>query len=205
MAGEFQLADVVTNARGSRTARLRTSNGREVAYCTANNGLCAPFGPSCFDNASPTTRLTLACCLDDETILHIFEDLDSWALRCVEENAERLFNRPMTSEQVAAGRNPCVRRKLPYDPLLHAKMTTDGPHAIRCWDAAGAERRFHVSHLWMMGADFGLVVNATDVQVVSESTAGEPAFPFPASQTISSVPHFQHAHFQPHESWLPPR
>ena len=203
MAGEFQLADVVTNARGSRTARLRTSNGRDVIYCTANNGLCAPFGPSCFDNASPTTRLTLARRLDDETILHIFEDPDSWALRCVEENAERLFNRRMTSEQVAAGHNPRVRRKLPYDPLLHAKMTTDGPHAIRCWDAAGAERvlpsewrhtclqlRFHVSHLWMMGADFGLVVNATDVQVVSESSAAEPACPFPASQMLS---------------WLPPR
>ena len=189
MAGTFQLADVVANTRGSKTARLRTSSGRDVIYWTAKHGLRAPFGPSCFDKSAPTTRMTLACRPDDPTLLHIFEDLDSWALRYIEEHAERLFNRPMTAEQVAAGYNPCVRRKPPYDAMLHAKLTTEGFNAIHCWDATGAERelpsewkhtllqiRFHVSHLWIMGSDFGLAINATDMQVASESP--ERACPF---------------------------
>ncbi len=84
--------------------------------------------------------MTLAGRLKDETVLNIFEDHGSLALRCIEETAGRLFSRPMTSEQVPAGHSPRMRCKLPYDPLLHAKMTTEGPHAIMCWDAAGTER-----------------------------------------------------------------
>ena len=48
MAAAFQLADVVTSACGSKTSRLRTRDGADVVYSTANNGLCVPLGPGNF-------------------------------------------------------------------------------------------------------------------------------------------------------------
>ncbi len=100
--------------------------------------------------------------------------------------------RTMTPEQVASEYHPCVRRRNGYAPLLHTKVNTEGPTALRCWDAEGAARvepreglhtclqlRFHVSHLWLMGAGFGLVVNTTNAQILSEADfAAERACPF---------------------------
>ena len=100
----------------------------------------------------------------------------------------------MTSEQVAAGYHPCVRHTDGYAPLLQAKMSTEGPGAIRCWDADGSARElpsewehtrvqmmFHVSHLWIMGSGFGLVVGVTDLRAVSEEPDERevPVCPFP--------------------------
>ncbi len=47
------------------------------------------------------------------------------------------------------------------------------------WARTRLQLRFHVSHLWIMGAGFGLVVSATDAQVLSEAdAAAERACPF---------------------------
>ena len=193
MAAAFQLADVVTSSRSSKTSRLRTCDGADVFYSTANNGLCAPLGPGNFDKTAPAMRVNLEARLDDEDVLAFFDGLDEWAVQYISENAERIFKRPMTPEQVVSGYHPCMRRKDGYAPLLHTKVSTEGPGALRCWDVGGAAReppsewmrtrlqlRFHVSHLWIMGTGLGLVVNTTDMQVVSEASdaASERACPF---------------------------
>ena len=181
MANGFQLSGVVASSRASKTRRLRTHEGADVVYCTAKGGLCAPFGPGTFDKNTPATRMNLDVRLDDADALAVFDELDSWAVQYIADNAERIFKRTMTREQVTSGYHPCVRRKDGYDLLLHAKISTDGLSAIHCWDTDGAARempsewrrtrlqlRFHVTGLWIMGSGFGLVVSATDVQVVSE-------------------------------------
>ncbi len=126
--------------------------------------------------------------LDDEDAHAFVEGSDSWAVQHIAEHAERLLNRTITLEQVASEYHPCVRRKDGHAPLLHTKVNTEGPTAHRCWDAEDAARadprewlrtrlqlRFHVGHLWIMGA----VVNTTDAQVLSEAVAAsERACPF---------------------------
>ncbi len=48
------------SARGSKTARLRASDGAaDVIYSTSNNGLCAPVGLSNFDKNVPATCMNL--------------------------------------------------------------------------------------------------------------------------------------------------
>ena len=113
-AATFQLSDVVMSARGSKTSRLRTSDGTDVVYSTANNGLSAPLGPGNFDKNAPATRVNLAARLDDEDALAFFDGLDERAVTYISDNAERLFKRPMTPEQVTSGYHPCVRRKDGY-------------------------------------------------------------------------------------------
>ena len=86
MAATFQMSDVVINARGSKTSRLRTNGGADVVYSTANNnGLCAPFGPCNFDRAAQATRMNLAVRLDDEADLAFFAGLDEWGVRYISE------------------------------------------------------------------------------------------------------------------------
>ncbi len=62
-------------------------------------------------------RLSLECRLDDE-VLAFFTSLDGWAVKHIEEHAERLCKRPMMREHVATGYHPRVRRREGYDPLL---------------------------------------------------------------------------------------
>ena len=124
--------------------------------------------------------------LDNAEALAFFDELDSWAVQHIlaDNNAERIFKHTMTREQVTSDG---------YDPLLHAKISTDGLSAIHCWDADGAARelpsewrrtrlqlRFHVTGLWIMGSGFGLAVSATDTQVVCEDSgsAAERVCPF---------------------------
>ncbi len=181
MAIALQLSDVIVIARGRKTARLRASDGAaDVIYSTANNGLCAPLGPGNFDKSAALTRMKFEARLDDEDDPAFFDGLNAWALQYVVEHSERLLKRTMTPEQAAPGYHPCVCRKDGHAPLLHTKVNTEGSSALRCGDADGAARaqprewtrkrlqlRFHVSHLWIMGAGFGLVINSTAAQVLS--------------------------------------
>ena len=188
----FQLADVVTSARGSKTARILACDGSaNVVYRASDNGLCAPFGPGNFDKSADATRMNFEVRLDDEHDLSYFDQLDAWALVYITGHSERLFKKVMTTEQVVAGYHPCVRRKEGYVPLLHTKVNTEGSSAICFWDADGVARsqptewahtrlqlRFRVSHLWIMGPSFGLVINSIDAKVLSEGAPAQRTCPF---------------------------
>ncbi len=136
----LELADVSTRAQGSKAARLRGHVGADVIYCTSNNGTCASFGPETFDEAQAATRMNLARRLDAAAPSDFAPQLDAWAAEYIQRNAEQLLKRSMTSEPVAAGYHPCIRHKESVAPLLQAKMSTDGPGAIRCWDADRSAR-----------------------------------------------------------------
>ena len=127
MALSFQLAEVVTSVRGSKTARVLASDGSTyVVYRATDNGLCAPFGPGSFDKSADATRMNFEIRLDDENDLAWFDQHDAWAAQYITEHSERLFKKAMTQEQVAAGYHPCIRRKEGYAPLLHTKVNSDG-------------------------------------------------------------------------------
>ena len=184
----LQLADVYTTSRGSKTCRLRGADGGDVVYTSsADGGLAAPFGMSSFDKSSAVTRMGLDIRLDCEHTLAYFDAIDEWAVSYLAANSERIFNKPLSIEQVRAGYHPCVKRKEGYAPLLKAKISTE-PGAAHFWDENGVERRppddwrntrmhfrLHLSHMWIMNGTFGLVVNATDAKVVSEGGRGAQA------------------------------
>ncbi len=66
MAIKFQLSDVVISVRGSKTVRLRASDGEaDVIYSTSNDGLCVPLGRSNFDKDAPAIRVNYEVHLDD--------------------------------------------------------------------------------------------------------------------------------------------
>ncbi len=97
----------------------------------------------------------------------------------------------MSEAQVSVKYRSCLKHIEGFEPMLHTKISTEEPHALRYWGAAGATRgepkdwrptrlqlRFHVSHMWIMASGFGLTVNALDAQVESEGSGCSWARPF---------------------------
>ena len=57
----WQIADVVTNARGAKTAAISSSTGEPVIFIltTKDEPISAPFGAGVFDQKEGQTRLNL--------------------------------------------------------------------------------------------------------------------------------------------------
>ena len=100
----------------------------------------------------------------------------------------------MSPEQVANGYCSCV--KLPpggksFQPTLKTQIDLEGLGTIRCWDTNGAsismpytwrglklKPRLLFSHLWIMGAQFGVVLKITDAEIACDDVAEPIANPF---------------------------
>jgi len=179
MAHHYCLADIFVSARGSKSARLTTHDGLDVIH-EPPCALTAPFGPSSFDKDPAATRMSFDIRCPEEA-QDFFQNLDAWAVEYLAEHSERLFKKKLSPEQVAVGYVSCLKTKEGYEPLIRAKINTEGKKAICYWTPDGKERgppeswrgvrmmlKLHVSHLWIMGTQFGLAINALDAQVLEQ-------------------------------------
>ena len=80
-------------------------------------------------------------------------------------------------EEINSGYHPTITRRGSYDPTFRTKIN---PHekGVTFWDSDGKVRappeswvgltaipRLHVSHLWIMSREFGIVLVCTDLQL----------------------------------------
>jgi len=80
-------------------------------------------------------------------------------------------------EEINSGYHPCINQRGSYDPTFRTKINL---HEKGCafWDSDGQMRappeswvgltaipRLHVSHLYIMGREFGVVLTCTDLQL----------------------------------------
>ena len=175
----WQIADVFVTARGAKIYKATAPEGLPCAWVPAAR-VRAPFGLSSFDKDCNATRMNMDICVEDEEFVRQCQELDRWAVQYVSEHSERLFKKKMTEIEVLAAYTPCMRppKDPKYSPLLKTKVDRQGRRAITFWNADGEQgaepqewRRYElkvamvVSHLWQMGASFGLVIQVTDVQL----------------------------------------
>ena len=117
-----------------------------------------------------------------------FRQLDEWAIQYLSEHSERILKKQLSPEQVAAGYTTSLKQKPGYNPLLRAKIDNSGRRAVCFWTPTGEQRQapsdwkatlfrvnIHVSHLWIMGASYGLVINITDMEVAKEGVEPDAA------------------------------
>jgi len=186
----YKLKDPRVSARGGKSARLKTQDCSPVMFKTTKALQC-PFGPGNYDKNAPTARMNLNVRLDDGEALSFFKELDEWAIKYITANSERLLGWAMTEVQVSVKYHSLVKQREGFEPMLHAKINTEEPHALRYWDKEGALRsapkdwrqarlqlQFHVSHLWIMATGFGLTCNVLDAQVESEESECNWTCPF---------------------------
>ena len=185
----FALNDPQTNARGAKSCSLLDADGKRVFFTLGSKTAptSSPFGATSF-NDEATVRRTLDFRLPPEWEEE-FVGFDAWAVQYLADNSERLFKKQMTKAQVEEHYRSPVSRKEGYQPLLRCKVTLAGKSAVRCWspEAERAELpddlrphelvpRLHLSHMWIMGREFGWVLNVVDLMVIDGDARQECPF-----------------------------
>jgi hypothetical protein len=178
----FQLQDTQTSSRGAKTAQLLNQDGSKIALTIGSeiSPSSTPFGAHSF-NDEASVRKTLDFRINEEEA-EFFKKFDSWAVTYLSKNSEGLFKKAMTPEQVQEHYKSPVSQKEGYQPLLRTKINTSGSNAVRCWhsqrerielpeDLRGCQLlgQVHLSHLWIMGRDFGWVISVQDLMVLEMS------------------------------------
>ena len=179
----FVLQDIQTSSRGAKSAALVSADSSKITNTLGSHsegGTSTPFGTSCFNKEEETARKTLDLRVDEREA-EFFRQLDAWALEYITKHSERLFKKALTKDQVAEHYRSPLTQKEGYQPLVRCKITTAGLSAARVWnsekqrielpeDLRGCRliAAVQLSHLWVMGRDFGWVLNVTDLKILSE-------------------------------------
>ena len=185
----FALSNPQTSARGAKSCTLLDKDGQKVLITVGSKEapLRTPFGANTY-NDEDTPRKTLDFRLTDQQA-EDFVAFDSWAIQYLADNSERLFKKQLTKAQVEEHYRSPMSQKEGYQPLLRCKVNCTGAAACRCWNGDG-ERvsmpddlrecelvpRLHLSHLWVMGRDFGWVLNVIDLQILEGGAVMECPF-----------------------------
>ena len=182
----WQMEDVFVTPKGAKICRVSNKDGDECLW-TPGAAMAAPFGPSSFDKDPNARRQSLDFVLADPVVREQASALDAWAVEYISTHSERLLKKPMTMSQVQTAYNSCVREaKDPkFHPKLKCKVDLEGKHALCLWDDQGhpvpypsnwrdveLKAVIRVSHLWIMGAAFGLVLQVTDAQLFPKESSG---------------------------------
>ena len=177
----LSLADVHVNTKGAKTCQLL--DGTQRLLYVAPEYCAVPFPPSNFDKDPAATRLNLEL-RAPPTIEAYFESLDAWMIDYLTIHSERLLKRgPLSREQVKESYHGTLRRKEDYPVLRRTKLDTSCGRACKYWTEEQEKRdapeewratevrpQLHISHLWIMGRECGLVVNVEALLVREEST-----------------------------------
>ena len=180
----WTVADPWVSAWGTNTCRIFTVDGAPVVIQTTEPTR-TPWGPSAFDKSVEVTRLSLDVRATPE-LLALFEQIDAWVIDYATASSERILGKAKSREEVIAAYHSCARRSEKYPATLRTKVNATGACQMRCWDDHGAPQeepadwrgvsfnlRAHLSHLWLMGKEFGAVVLTTDVSLLPEHTSTE--------------------------------
>jgi hypothetical protein len=180
----WSLADVHCNAKGAKTCQLL--DGAQRMLYTSDVYCVVPFPPSNFDKDPAATRLNLELRCPPP-LEAFFDAVDAWAVEYLTLHAERLFKRgPLSQEQVKEAYHPTLKRHGDYPALLRTKLDTSGRRACKFWTADQQKRespedwrssevrpQIHISHLWIMGRECGIVCNV-EALLVQESSSVSP-------------------------------
>ena len=172
---DWSLGDPFISNKGAKSCRLIAPNGKAV--CTIDDWTVSPFGPSTFDRDGSAPRQNFEIRVTGAA-LETFKGIDEWARHYILQHCERLLDKKLDAEQIREMYRPLLSYRH-SDPMLRCKISM--PNALkptRIWTTDGKQgalpegllwreteicAKTHVSHLWIMGSQFGLVLNLTDL------------------------------------------
>lgn len=178
----LSLGEIVTSGKGAKTCPI-TWAGQPLMTNLAPMPVC--FEPSAYGDES-ATRVNIVFRADD-TVAAWLDELDEWVLQQAAKQSVRFFGKAKTVEQLGETYQPIVKRSSKYPAQIKAKMNLAEPGKTKIW-SDGIQRdapdvwvgclvqpRIKVRGLYFMGAaNFGVVLEAMDLQVVDEPCASCP-------------------------------
>ena len=174
------LGDLNATAKGCKTVPFSLANGAAIFFST--EALRVVYEPSAFGDTE-STRVNINWRLTDE-LEESFGELDEAILKLVSSQALKLFGAARTIEQLRECYTPIVKRSEKWPAQFKAKMNLEEPAKCRIWSEEGQLReppnpwvncltkpKLRLRSLYIMGRQFGPVLELTDLQICEESSS----------------------------------
>jgi hypothetical protein len=180
VAENLAALEVAQNAKGQKTAVIVRDGAN--AFWTLPTPVKVLFQPSAFKTVQGDAAGRLSLCVaGDEQVMQSALVLDDWAVNYAMQESERLFGKKYSMEQILERYNPIVKKSDKYPPYVKLKMGTDR-NAPNFWTADREKREMpedltvcqvllkcRILGFWFMTTGFGVTVQVTDCQVLSEA------------------------------------
>jgi hypothetical protein len=174
------LGDVTVTGRGAKQVGICGPNSQIAAWTL--DAMSVAYEPSAYQDPQ-ATRVNIVFRPTPE-ILSFMDALDNWVLEQVASNSERIVGKPRSDAQLRDMYQPIVKRSEKFPPQIKSQVNLEAPSALRCWDLeknpraapslwrdAVVKPRLWLRSLYLMNGCFGVTLECTDCQIVSEGSS----------------------------------
>jgi hypothetical protein len=164
------FAPLFTTAKGAKQLPALFKDGEPVAW-QPDDYMEIPFEPSAFGDPE-AIRVTL-CVTPSESLTSTLEAMDAWCIGTLIANPA-LLGIALTPEQVRERYSSSLKISEKGYTTVRAKMNRSGRYALQCYDSELEKRphpetwrgcsirpRLVFKGLWVMGKDFGCLLECT--------------------------------------------
>ena len=164
------FAPLFTTAKGAKQLPVLCTNGDPVSW-QPEQFMEVPFEPSAFGDPE-ASRVTL-CFTPSETLSAQISEVDAWCIETIISNPS-LLGVVLTPEQVKERYASSFKTSEKGYQTLRCKMNKSGRYALQCYDTEKEKRsqpdtwrgcsirpRLVFKGLWVMGKDFGSIIECT--------------------------------------------
>ena len=169
----WHLAEPTTSSRGQRSCQLTAENS--PLKFLLGSGLSTRYGATTFDRTDAPRRNLEFVLTDHPAVQEQLRAIDDWAVAYLSKNSARLFGKELSIEEATAAYRPLLRAQW---ATVRTKINVYGARACTYWDSnclqlldppEWHENSYDVlvslPQLWIMGADFGFVVETLALKV----------------------------------------
>ena len=177
----LQLGEVQSSGKGAKSAAI-TLDGGSATFTM--EPMEVAYEPSAFQNED-STRVNIVWRPGTSDIEQFLDGIDEWIMREVAANSTRLFGKARSVDSLKDSYTCILKKSDKWPSQFKAKMNTAEPSKVRIWDADGQPReppkswqgcvtrpRLRLKSVYLMGQQFGPILECTDVQIVEEASTG---------------------------------
>ena len=183
---KLKFAPLVTSSKGAKQLPTFFSDGALIVW-QPEEYLEVPFEPSAFNDAE-ANRVTL-CMTPSDAVCETIRALDEWCIDTLSADTVALLGVQMTPGQVRDRYVSCLKTSDKGYKTLRVKMNRSGRYALQCyttekqkcvhpqeWRGCSIRPRLVVRSVWIMGKDFGALLECSHAIVKKDSSGDECPF-----------------------------
>ena len=169
------FSTILTNAKGAKQLPSLYKDGEPVIW-QPTEYVEVPFEPSAF-NDETANRVTL-CVSPSAAMIETITALDEWCIETLSKHPTTLLGVQLTPDQVRDRYVSCLKTSDKGYTTFRMKMNRSGRYALQCytpdkekcahpetWRGSQIQPRVLFKGLWLMGRDFGALMECTHTLV----------------------------------------
>ena len=182
---KLAFAPVFTSAKGAKQLPILYANGDNVVW-QPSEFLEIAFEPSSY-NDPEANRVTM-CVTPSDAVCATISAVDEWCIKTLSSNPVAFIGIQMTPEQIRERYVSCLKTSEKGYRTMRMKMNKSGRYALQCytpekekrdhpetWRGCSVQPRICLKSLYIMGKDFGPVLDCTHA-LMQESGGDECPF-----------------------------